>query len=57
MVVIHDELPSVTVAGAEATDVIPTDSGDRLTEFVEVDYDPDTRETMYACWLEYRVVQ
>jgi hypothetical protein len=28
-------------------------AGDRLSEFVEVDYDPNTGETMYACWLEY----
>lgn len=31
-------------------DLLP---GDRLTEFVEVDYDPETGETTYACWLEY----
>lgn len=31
-------------------DLLP---GDRLTEFVEVGYDPATGETIYACWLEY----
>lgn len=32
---------------------IPLEAGDRLTDFVEIDYDPETGETMYASWLEY----
>ena len=32
---------------------IPLESGGRLTDFFEVDYDPETGESMYACWLEY----
>lgn len=32
---------------------IPLKAGDRLTDFVEIDYDPATGETMYVCWLEY----
>lgn len=27
--------------------------GDRLIDFVELDHDPKTGETIYACWLEY----
>ena len=32
---------------------IPLEPGDRLTDFLELDYDPDPGETLYACWLEY----
>lgn len=32
---------------------IPLEAGDRLTSFCEVDYDAETGETRYACWLEY----
>ena len=32
---------------------IPLEAGDRLTDFLEVDFDPETGETTYACWLEY----
>ena len=32
---------------------IPLELGDRLTDFLEFDFDPDTGETTYAAWLEY----
>jgi hypothetical protein len=32
---------------------IPLEPGDRLTRFLEIDYDPGTGKTTYACWLEY----
>ena len=32
---------------------IPLEPGDRLTDFLELDFNPNTGETLYACWLEY----
>jgi hypothetical protein len=32
---------------------IDLEAGDRLTDFFEIDYDPETGETTYVCWLEY----
>ena len=32
---------------------IPLEPGDRLTDFLELDFNPDTGETLYGAWLEY----
>jgi hypothetical protein len=32
---------------------INLEAGDRLTDFLELDYDPVTGETLYGAWLEY----
>jgi hypothetical protein len=37
----------------ELISVFPLEAGDRLTDFVEVDFDPETGETMYACRVIY----
>ena len=32
---------------------IPLEPGDRLTDFVELDFNPATGDTLYGAWLEY----